>query len=120
MKLSRLTLPLSLAVLLSGGLALPAISFAHDNDRGHRVERGHHAKGAKHDQRHRAGHKHRDNSWYLSRHRAARSYGYRPIKHGLRAHGKHPQHGRHQHNRKHHGYSYYVPARLHIGYKVVL
>lgn len=115
MNLSRLTLPLSLAALLAGGLALPITSQAHENNRAQRVEHDHHER---HSQRHQP--QQRVNNWYLLRHREARSYGYRPMKHKDRDHAHQPQRARHHYKQKQHGYRYYVPVRLHIGYRVVL
>ena len=113
MNKSRLTLVLSLATLLGGGLVLPGAVSAHDRSPSFQVERGHHAYYGDH---HNC---HHDTHWYLQRHYDARPYGYRPIK---RSH-RHQQH-QHKHHRPHahkrHQHRDVSPTRLEIGYEIVL
>ena len=129
MNKSRLTLALSLAALLGGGLLLPGAASAHDRDSSQRSEYSHHGqRGERHEQHGR--HKHyATDSWYLQRHREARHHDYRPIKYDYRVHGKHHRHQRHsdryqprhyQPLRSHHDRHDSSPVHLQIGYRIVL
>ena len=139
MNKSRLSLVISLAALLSGGLVLPNAASAHDyHDRyqderpQQRSERRDHGD---HNQRHS------NDNWYLQRHREVRYYDERPMKH-RRKHGhKHGYKHGHKHAHKirrqqrdlhrdeyrvyqpvavEHEYRRVSPLRLEIGYEIVL
>lgn len=130
MKPSKITLVLSLAALLGGGLMLPGAAAAHDRHSSFKVERQHQEQRSDRHQKSR-NHTHRSNdNWYLQRHREARYYDYRPMKHHKK-HGHKHTHKVRRHNRREvqrvhqpapvqHEYRRISPLRLEIGYEIVL
>ena len=133
MKQSKITLALSLAALLSGGLMFSAAASAHEHHssyQGERHQQQHSERRDRHDHRQR----HTNDNWYLQRHREARYYDERPMKrrhkHGHKHGQKHAYKVRRHHRSEvqhvyqpapvQHEYRRISPLRLEIGYEIVL